>query len=1671
MDRTLHSLRVAKRLCALALGVSLLTVPFAASADTVTDNGSTWLIAQQLTTPPQAGAFPWTPGGGAYANTQGATALGLLRAHERSGDPAALDAAIASGDCQIAGSTCVSGFTFSDGDHKFSRHDPLFLIELSQVSGDAQYANFVTTELWDKLTAGTYGEGNDQDADDLVAATFAARSTIPELVAWDLSKLAIAAHRAGQAAIASDLMDGVLQSLNLSDTAHSTYDVIGLAGAVWAAAETGVDLDPTAGKWSAANSTADLAGLLQGYQASGGGFVVSTNLPGGVIDANTDIQVTSFAMQALDAVDANLYATVLVDGFAYITSLQEPSGEFLVAPGESPGSAGAVEVQGETLEAYASVALSQANVYVDDNWIGGAFAYGDPLPFSSPPAGAVTAYWQVNAFASIAEALDHVDAGGNVYVAEGTYAEGDSLVPEVLYIDRPVNLIGAQAGVDARNRSDTGASILRPAFVQSGLSTGSTGDVALIYIDSSDVVVDGFVLDGDNPGLTSPVTIGGANPDVDSGVFASGTDIKLRNNVVRNLVYTGIFGYNYPASMPAGAGNVIRNNWIDNIDAPSQWGLGVVLAWNYYADVDANLFTDVRVGIQTNYNFKPTANPAVDAHIHANEIHASVNGIYHNYQDGLGADIASPYTIDANQILATNNPAASGAWVGFAFQGLYESTAIINGNSIDGSVLAGSSRLRVGYRINLITSPLASATSVNGGTVSHVDYGVLGTDGAYYSGSLNDMNLTGIAFDDVSVAAFYIEDTALAGTESIDNAPKLTIGSGNTYSNVAHQAALAGPLATFAFAAGVPNFDSVLVRSANAGHRPGLPDSNGNVRQVANAIINAGIGIAAVGGTIDVEQGTFAQSVEVNKGVTLRGAFAGTPGHDVGRDGVTDETILQQSGPGALPLRIDAANIIVDGFAINDVSGHQMVLIASGAGNDGIRFINNRLDGYVSDWSAGTGLQVGTTTNLEIADNLFRDFVNGGPSGKWAMGIRLDSAADAQVHDNVFFNVQSVNIQVTESNGADIFDNNIDATAAPGTGNAGIQVAENDDVQVRGNTIAHVDSGLLITPNNTTSVNLTCNTVRNSTRGIFALGAPYAGTHVIGAVLHNDIQATTLVQTNWAAGELVVGSNYYGGATASSPTALIADPLSASPIGNAECGNNTATAIVAYAGTPQNTQINTTFAQPLVARVQDALGGAVAGEPVDFAAPVSGASAALASPNGSSDFNGTFSTTATANGIGGSYNVNATSGTLGPAAFALSNDRLLGTVTWDALTFVYDGSAKAPTAFITEEPGSSCSITPATVGPAAGSYAVTATCIGIAYQASGAATATITPAPAAVVLSNLVQQYDGTPKPVTVTTTPTGVAVNVTYDGSGTAPSAVGSYAVVATVSDPNYTGSAAGVLQITDADAPDAAVSISDGREFQQYGELLSYAITVSNLGNVDLPDVDVSVVLPADLVATGAGWTCIPIGAATCTPSGSGDVLDSANLPQGSGVVYLIDATILDSASADGVIDVTATISAAGDVASGNDSASDQTIAVLLRDGFEVDGDGAESVTWTAAHANPASLTEDSTHALDLSGAWASQGRVLTLASLRGGNGDDVAVQTVHVGERLFVRMVGTANGARQSTAWTEVAAGTALLSIGQVRVAGQAGLLLVGALAELNVPLSPASTVLDLIAPRFD
>lgn len=154
----------------------------------------------------------------------------------------------------------------------------------------------------------------------------------------------------------------------------------------------------------------------------------------------------------------------------------------------------------------------------------------------------------------------------------------------------------------------------------------------------------------------------------------------------------------------------------------------------------------------------------------------------------------------------------------------------------------------------------------------------------------------------------------------------------------------------------------------------------------------------------------------------------------------------------------------------------------------------------------------------------------------------------------------------------------------------------------------------------------------------------------------------------------------------------------------------------------------------------------------------------------------------------------------------------------------------------------------------------------VAAQASvhhGAAPAYSTAA--IVLLGNLAQVYDGTPKVVTVTTYPPNLANTLTYDGGADVPVHAGSYAVATTVHQPGFTGNASGTLVVGQASQSIsfpalAAVSVASS----------PFAVTASTSSGLPLT---LSSSDPTVATVSGLTVTVVGPGRTTITASQSGD------------------------------------------------------------------------------------------------------------------------------------------------------------------------------------------------------
>ena len=139
----------------------------------------------------------------------------------------------------------------------------------------------------------------------------------------------------------------------------------------------------------------------------------------------------------------------------------------------------------------------------------------------------------------------------------------------------------------------------------------------------------------------------------------------------------------------------------------------------------------------------------------------------------------------------------------------------------------------------------------------------------------------------------------------------------------------------------------------------------------------------------------------------------------------------------------------------------------------------------------------------------------------------------------------------------------------------------------------------------------------------------------------------------------------------------------------------------------------------------------------------------------------------------------------------------------DAFTVSATASSGLPVT-LTVGPTDTCTISGMTVQiTGAGSCTVTAHQDGnSSFNAAAdvSHTFSIAKAPATINWGNLTTTYNGQPQSALVSTTPSGLAVSVTYNGALATPSSAGSYTVAAAVNDANYQATASGTLTIRPA-------------------------------------------------------------------------------------------------------------------------------------------------------------------------------------------------------------------------------------------------------------------------------
>ncbi len=264
-----------------------------------------------------------------------------------------------------------------------------------------------------------------------------------------------------------------------------------------------------------------------------------------------------------------------------------------------------------------------AIVYVDDDWTG--------LPNGvDPDAGGPATEIGYDAFATIQDGINGVANPGTVIVYAGNYFENPN-------VNKELNIMGPNAGIPGSSGSRVAEAYVR---------TVGAAQTAVFTVSMPNVTINGFEIDGDDPGFVGTTLESGEDTNASYGVRPVGAfhHVVVRDNIITRVA----IGFRGDGLSFA---NLVAENWFDSVGF-YDFGYAVSLRTGYYADVVDNLMTRVWTGVHTN-NFSAAIPPAAGEGsaswvISGNEIHSYAGGILY----WLHFNSATSALIDNNSVTA-----------------------------------------------------------------------------------------------------------------------------------------------------------------------------------------------------------------------------------------------------------------------------------------------------------------------------------------------------------------------------------------------------------------------------------------------------------------------------------------------------------------------------------------------------------------------------------------------------------------------------------------------------------------------------------------------------------------------------------------------------------------------------------------------------------------------------------------------------------------------------------------------------------------------------------------------------------------------------------------------------------------------------------------------------------
>jgi hypothetical protein len=307
---------------------------------------------------------------------------------------------------------------------------------------------------------------------------------------------------------------------------------------------------------------------------------------------------------------------------------------------------------------------------------------------------------------------------------------------------------------------------------------------------------------------------------------------------------------------------------------------------------------------------------------------------------------------------------------------------------------------------------------------------------------------------------------------------------------------------------------AATVRYVSTGGNDGGNDCSAEATPCAT--VGHAVAEATAGDTVKVAAGTYAESVTVDKSLTLLGAQAGIDARGRNAAGLEDagESVLSVAGGGDLTL--SGGSVTVDGFKIVDSSVNGSGIFIHGATDNVIRDdIFDAVEGYASN-----GEFAGTTFRHDRVENSRIGFESD-----------LAPASNVTIDANKFINTAWYDLNFIEGGSGDVVSNN-EATGAT-EANFGV-LFKTTGAKVTGNTVTEREASAVYLGGSTVGTVISGNTftgVKSSGVSVYdEVGGPNRSFEVVGNTLTDNIRGVRLYAGS-SAGVIEIHGNRISGNT------------------------------------------------------------------------------------------------------------------------------------------------------------------------------------------------------------------------------------------------------------------------------------------------------------------------------------------------------------------------------------------------------------------------------------------------------------------------------------------------------------------------------------------------------------